>query len=427
MNRKERFIKPKIDKYIQLYSKKARTEEGVQNIVLTSAVILNGGKDYPANTQATITAPVSGTQPTVALTQTNGTITGAVLTTYANAIYTTPPSITITQTASTSVKSIEIVDGGTGYLTAPKIFIDPPPTIRTAVISATFNANGTQIATVSIVDGGAGYTANPTIKIRADPPDEDDFLATIVPTLTNGVITSVAITNGGQYQFFGTTPKFLTVEVSAPINNTDQAIATCTVDSTGSINTITITQQGLNYITPPNIYVENGDAVFTGYLSQGYGGNLDINYQYVASTYYKYSWDLETPIILNEHGLIQVAHREFFNIPTNDKNKLIVMRIHDLPSMSSVNTKNTGNHTDFNGGVVVDIGLENRLVSNQIILEISPQTIDRITLSLNHDISGFLGFHAQIEFLVMLKVIEKEPSMIEYGALNNLNFNQVLG
>lgn len=423
MNR-ERFIKPKIDKYIQLYSKKARTEDGVQNIALTSAVILNGGKDYPANTQATITAPVSGTQPTVALTQTNGTITGAVLTTHANAVYTTPPSITITQTATTSVKSIEIVEGGSGYLVAPKIFIDPPPTIRTAVLTATFIMSGTQIGSVSIVDGGAGYTANPTITIRANPPDEDDFLATVVPTLTNGVITSVAITNGGQYQFFGTYAKFASVEVSAPINNTDQAKATCTIDSTGAINAITITAEGLNYITPPNIYVEQGDAVLTGYLSQGYGGNLDLNYQYVPSTYYKYSWDLENPIVLNENGLIQVVHREFYNVPLNDNNKLIVMRIHDLPSMSSVNTKNTGNHTDFNGGVVVDIGLQNRLVSNEIILEISPQTINRITLSLNHDISGFLGFHAVIEFLVMLKVVEKEPMMIEYGTLNNLNFNQ---
>ncbi len=30
----------------------------------------------------------------------------------------------------------------------------------------------------------------------------------------------------------------------------------------------------------------------------------------------------------------------------------------------------------------------------------------------------------KIEFLVILKVVEKEPSVIEYGTLNNINFLQ---
>ena len=44
MNR-ERFVKPKIDKYIQLYSKKAKADEAVQTIKLTGVVnITDGGE-----------------------------------------------------------------------------------------------------------------------------------------------------------------------------------------------------------------------------------------------------------------------------------------------------------------------------------------------------------------------------------------------
>ena len=63
MNR-ERFIKPKYDKYIQLYSKKAKVDEAVQTISLLSTIdIENGGQQYPSNQTATISAPTSGTQP----------------------------------------------------------------------------------------------------------------------------------------------------------------------------------------------------------------------------------------------------------------------------------------------------------------------------------------------------------------------------
>jgi metal-dependent hydrolase (beta-lactamase superfamily II) len=123
---------------------------------------------------------------------------------------------------------------------------------------------------------------------------------------------------------------------------------------------------------------------------------------------------------LNENGLLQLVHREFFNVPQNDKGKLIVIRMHDISTKSIVNTKNTGINADFNSGIIIDIGKEDRLLPNEILLEINPQTIDRITLSLNHDISGFAGFHYQIEFLLILKVIEKEPSYLEYGTLNNI-------
>ena len=423
---RERFIKPKIDKYIQLYSKKARAEEATQTTKLTGVVnIENGGKFYGSDQTATISAPLSGTQPTIQLTKVNGVITNAVLSDYSTAVYSpsNPPRLSITPlpTSSTSVKSVEIVNNGSGYSTAPLLRFTYPPTARRAILTATCNDQGHVVA-VGVIDGGAGYISTPTISVVSITPYSGDVLAVITPVITNGAISSVSITQQGTYD-----SRQVVVSVSEP-NTTDIAKATCTIDTLGNINSVTITQAGLNYTSAPSIYIdaytEGESAELRAYLTLGFGANLILDYDFVPSNITRYTWDLESPVELNENGLLQVVHREFYNVPTNDKGKLIVMRLHEVSSKSVVNTLNTSEGLDFNGGVIVDIGKEDRLLPNEIILEVNPQTIDRISLSLNHDISGTAGFHAVIEFLVILKVVEKEPSIIEYGALNNINFLQ---
>jgi len=421
MNR-ERFVKPKIDKYIQLYSKKAKAEESIQTIKLTGIVnIANQGQKYPSNQTATISAPVTGTQPTIALTITNGNITNAVITNTTTSVYSvsSPPVLTLAALPlnSTSVRTIEIVDGGENYISAPTLKISYPPTARRAVLTGIL-VNGA-LSSITIVDGGAGYISAPTIVVQGTIPRGDDINAVVSLTLTSGVITGFTITSGGNYDSTS-----CLILVGQP-NTTDIATATCTIDAEGKIDSVNITNIGLNYTSPPTIQISGlGSAVLRTYLTEGFGANIVLDTDFVPTTIYKYTWLLDSPIEINENALLQIVHREFFNVPTNDKDKLIVMRLHDISTKSVVNTKNTSENADFNGGVVVDIGLNNRLLPNEIILEINPQTIDRITLSLNHDISGVAGFHSVIEFLVLLKVVEKEPTIIEYGTLNNINFQQ---
>ncbi len=421
MNR-EKFVKPNIQKYIQLYSKKAKADESIQTIKLTGIVNIDeAGFKYPSNQTATISAPQSGIHPTIALTITDGRITNAVLSHYANAVYSisSPPVLTLTPLPanSTSVRSIEIVDGGENYISAPTLKISYPPTARRAILTGTLT-NGV-LTSITIVDGGAGYVSAPSVLVQGSPPEGDDVNAVVSLTITSGVITGYTITSGGNYDATS-----CIIFVGEP-NTTDIATATCTINAEGKINSVSITNAGLNYISPPTIQISGGGfAILRTYLTEGFGGNIVLDTDFVPTTIYKYTWELESPIEINENALLQVVHREFFDVPTNDKDKLIVMRLHDISTKSVVNTKNTSENADFNGGVVVDIGLNNRLLPNEIILEINPQTIDRITLSLNHDISGTAGFHSVIEFLVLLKVVEKEPTLIEYGTLNNLNFLQ---
>ena len=189
MNR-ERFIKPKYDKYIQLYSKKANCEDATQTLVLTGISIGNGGQNYPnTGLTASITAPTTGIQATCTPTVSNGKITGVVLTN-AGSGYTSVPQITLNVSPTTSVKAIEIADRGLGYTSPPKIFIDYPPNLRRAVITATFNyvgeTNETQLQSLTIIDGGAGYDIAPTIIIDSPNHDADDVRANVSLTISNG-------------------------------------------------------------------------------------------------------------------------------------------------------------------------------------------------------------------------------------------------
>jgi hypothetical protein len=426
MNR-ERFIKPKYDKYIQLYSKKANCEDATQTLVLTGISIGNAGQNYPnSGLTASITAPTTGVQATCTPTVSNGKITGAVLTN-AGSGYTSVPQITLNVSPTTSVKAIEIADRGLGYTSPPKIFIDYPPNLRRAVITATFNyvgeTNETQLQELTIIDGGAGYTTAPTIIIDSPNYESDDVRANVSLTILNGSVVNSTILSRGSYSSIGTA--FTNVS-NPPL--TSVATATCTIDGEGSINSITITNEGSGYTSTPNVVLEQTSyteqAQLIAHRTVGFNGALSINSRYQPSQVFKYTWDLDTPISINENALLQIVERQFLNIPSGDANKLISIKIHDIGTQSIVNTRNTGINTDFNGGILLDIGKPDRVVPNDIKLEINQEVINRITLSINHDITSSAGFAYSNEFVIVMKVSEKEPSIIEYGALNNINFLQ---
>jgi len=426
MNR-ERFIKPKYDKYIQLYSKKANCEDATQALVLTGILIDNAGQNYPdTGLTATISAPPSGgTAATATPTVSNGKITSIAFS--AGSGYTSVPQITLNVSPTTSVKAIEIVDRGLGYTSPPRIFIDYPPNLRKAVIEASFNyvgeSNGVILQTLTIIDGGAGYITAPNIYISGPNHEIDDTPANVELTILNGSVNGFNILSRGSYSYAGTT--YANVS-NPPLTNV--AAATCTIDEEGSINSITITNQGSGYTSTPNVVLEQTSyterAELKAHRTVGFNGALSINSKYQPSQVFKYTWDLDTPITINENAILQIVERQFLNIPSGDVNKLISIKIHDIGTQSIVNTRNTGINTDFNGGILLDIGKPDRVLPNDIKLEINQQVITRITLSLNHDITNTAGFNYNTEFVVVMKVSEKEPSLIEYGALNNINFLQ---
>jgi len=427
MNR-ERFIKPKYDKYIQLYSKKANAEDATQALVLTGVQVDNAGVNYPSGLTASITpAPGGGTNASVVLSVSNGKI--AVSSFSAGSGYTSVPQITLSNVSTTTtVQAIEILDRGLGYTSPPKIFIDYPPNLRTAVITATFSypgeSNEVQLQTLNILDGGAGYVSAPTIVIDSPNHDADDVRANVSLVITNGSVSGFNIISRGSYSTAGTAYTYVS---SPPLTNV--ATATCTIDAEGSINSITITNAGAGYTITPNVVLEQTSyteqAFLKAHRTVGYNGVLSITSRYQPSQVFKYTWDLDTPITINENAILSIVERQFLNLPVGDANKLISIKIHDIGTQSIVNTRNTSVlNTDFNGGILLDIAKPDRLLPNDIKLEINQQVINRIVLSINNDITGTAGFNYNTEFVIVLKVSEKEPSIIEYGTLNNINYLQ---
>ena len=207
-----------------------------------------------------------------------------------------------------------------------------------------------------------------------------------------------------------------------------RATATCTI-ADGKINTITITNQGSGYTNPPAVTIQS----VTG---GGGGGDPNSNpptpiRTAVFKTYLTlkkrrvFEWDLENAIEINENGVFQVADRVILNTNNTD---IFSMRLLDISTQSVVNTTDKSGNTNqpsFNQGKVIDIGYGVKTTPNDIKLEIQPQTINKIVISIDEGISGNKGINRDIEFYISLKIVEKEPSVIEYGALNNINTSQI--
>lgn len=376
----ERFIKPKIDKYISLYSKYAKAEDLTYKSegFVSSVEVTNGGFYYD---DGILDYLDSSGNP---LTEYPPTIT-----------FSSPQNGSDTATGTPILEEgalvgINITNNGSGYTSAPTITITAPTYDDTLgnlysgeIIYAVYpsDSNGN-----FLIDGtGIGYDINdpPTVTIAA--PSSGVTATAVVSEIYNGKITRFDVTNAGS---------------GYDINN------------------------------PPTVTISGGGgtgAFGTALFRKGAGATATATLTFEPDVIKKYSWDLETPIEVNENALISVVDRQFQNIPSGDVNKPIMIRMFEIGTKSIVNCKNTSSNQfdTFYQGRIIDMGLPQRSVNNDLKLEINQQMIDRITLSVNHGLTSNAGCKYDTDFVIILKVEEKEPSVIEYGNLNNLNINQV--
>jgi len=226
-------------------------------------------------------------------------------------------------------------------------------------------------------------------------------------------VLEVVILNGGT-GYSTSSPPIITFSPHPPGSSNIQATAIANVSvANGPISSITITNPGSGYTTAPTITLlpDNGGGVLKAYIN--------VKKRRV------FEWDLENAIEINENALIQVVDRAYINTSTNS---VYTMRLLDISTQSVINTAdNWGipNQPSFNQGKVIDIGYGIRTIPNDIKLEIQPQTINKIVISLDEGISENNGINGDIEFFISLKIVEKEPSVIEYGSMNNINTRQL--
>ena len=194
--------------------------------------------------------------------------------------------------------------------------------------------------------------------------------------------------------------------------------ATGTVSIVNGVpNTITITNAGLGYTSIPVITISGG------------GGGAGTAATFVTtinlSKKREFVWNLQNPIQLNENGIIQIVDR-VYNSPAVSTT-IYTIRILDISSQCVVDTMDGSgipNQPSFNQGKLIDIGIPNKPFITDISFEIQPQTINTISLLIDDGISTNTGIAGNIEFFISLKIVEKEPSMIEFGSTNNINTRQ---
>jgi len=151
----------------------------------------------------------------------------------------------------------------------------------------------------------------------------------------------------------------------------------CTLDSNGFIDNVIITNPGVGYITVPTITAPAG-TVTTGQV-QTFIVEINLDRQRI------FTWDLKTSIDLNENGLIQIVDRVFMNTSGLSLTQIFTFRILEISTLSVINSHNKSdlsNQSDIPGHIL-DIGIVNELIRNDVKLEIQPQTIHCITMSVD--------------------------------------------
>ena len=149
------------------------------------------------------------------------------------------------------IDTILVKTGGKGY----RLDFAPRVNIQTATVGeyATAHSLVGGIKDIQLISGGQGYTSyNPPIPLVTAPTNANGRLARVSLTVndTTGMVDTVTITDSGSgYDF---------VPVITFNNPGGATISDATIDSEGRLNvdTITVTAPGLNYANPPTIYID---------------------------------------------------------------------------------------------------------------------------------------------------------------------------
>jgi hypothetical protein len=134
-----------------------------------------------------------------------------------------------------------------------------------------------------------------------------------------------------------------------------------------------------------------------------------------------YTWRLNNPIVINENAYLSVVERYYESFTTSANGALpYVIRL--VPNSSSiVHPVNATPSTAVNTGTIIDIGYDHEPASRVIEVKLPPQqTINQITIELTKTLSGNAVIASVPEFLIIVKIVEREPKVLRYGTLNNV-------
>lgn len=206
------------------------------------------GAGYTVVPTITISAPpAGGTQATataivVRMPGNTYAVIGVTITN-AGAGYASAPTVTFSApTTLGTVVGFQITNPGSGYNTIPSVELTGGS--PTTPATATANVSGS-VTGVTISNAGSGFTSNPTL-VCSEPQMNPLVLSS---NLKGGALAGLIVVYPGTG--FTTAP---TITFSGG-NPTTPATATCTIDSRGFVNSVTLTNAGIGYTSAPTITI----------------------------------------------------------------------------------------------------------------------------------------------------------------------------
>ena len=133
-----------------------------------------------------------------------------------------------------------------------------------------------------------------------------------------------------------------------------------------------------------------------------------------------YTWNFNTPIEINENAYAKIVARAFESY-TADANGSIPYMIRLLPMSNSIKHPRNASSSAVNEGCLLDIAYDHRDASQAIEVKLpSQQAITELTIEITKTLTGNAVVSSMPEFVIVLRVAEREPKYLKYGALNNI-------
>jgi hypothetical protein len=134
-----------------------------------------------------------------------------------------------------------------------------------------------------------------------------------------------------------------------------------------------------------------------------------------------YTWRLNNPIVINENAYLSLIERYYSKNTVQGNDKLPYL-IRLLPNSSSIvhPSRTPAGTTAVLEGTIIDIGFDHEPASRTIEVKLPPQqTINEITIQLTNSFYGNATV-STTEFIIIVKIVEREPKVLRYGTLNNI-------
>jgi hypothetical protein len=133
-----------------------------------------------------------------------------------------------------------------------------------------------------------------------------------------------------------------------------------------------------------------------------------------------YTWNFNSPIEINENAYAKIVARAFESY-TIEANGAMPFMIRMIPTSNSIKHPRNASTSAVNEGCLLEIAYDHRPADQAIEVKLpSQQAINDMTIEVTKTLTGNAAVSSMPEFIIVLRIAEREPKYLNYGTLNNI-------